>query len=41
MDGDVELADGEVFDVGSVSLTFRRWSADKAAETRRIRRKGR
>lgn len=41
VDRDVELADGDTFDVGSVTLTFRRWSSDQSADTRRIKRKGR
>jgi DNA-binding winged helix-turn-helix (wHTH) protein len=37
----VELEDGDEFEVGPVSLTFRRWSPEKSADTRRIRRKSR
>lgn len=37
----VELSDGDAFEVGTVSLTFRRWSPEKSADTRRIRRKSR
>jgi DNA-binding winged helix-turn-helix (wHTH) protein len=35
----VELEDGDEFEVGPVSLIFRRWSPEKSADTRRIRRK--
>jgi DNA-binding winged helix-turn-helix (wHTH) protein len=38
---DVELADGDTFDVGTVTLTFRRWSSEQSADTKRIKRKSR
>lgn len=37
----VQLNDGDAFDVGPVSVTFRRWSPDQSADTRRIKRKNR
>jgi DNA-binding winged helix-turn-helix (wHTH) protein len=41
VDRDVELADGDTFDVGSVTVTFRRWSSAQSADTKRIKRKSR
>jgi pSer/pThr/pTyr-binding forkhead associated (FHA) protein len=35
----VALSDGDEIKVGSVVLKFRRWWPDRAAETRRIRRR--
>jgi DNA-binding winged helix-turn-helix (wHTH) protein len=35
----VELTDGDEIRIGSVVFKFRRWSAEKAADTRRIRRR--
>jgi DNA-binding winged helix-turn-helix (wHTH) protein len=37
----VALSDGDELKMGSVVLKFRRWFAERAPETRRIRRKGR
>jgi hypothetical protein len=37
--GEVALADGDVIQVGTVALTVRLWVADKAPETKRIRRR--
>jgi len=38
--GDVILNDGDPITIGTVDLTIRLWSPDKAPETKRIRRKG-
>jgi DNA-binding winged helix-turn-helix (wHTH) protein len=40
VDGPVELSDGDAIVVGSVKLKVYLWSGEKAAETKRIRRKG-
>jgi DNA-binding winged helix-turn-helix (wHTH) protein len=37
--GDVALSDGDPIKIGTVDLTIRLWSPDKAPETKRIRRK--
>ncbi len=39
VDAEVELADGDLIQVGTVDLTVRLWAADKAPETKRIRRR--
>jgi DNA-binding winged helix-turn-helix (wHTH) protein len=40
VDQPVALSDGDDVKVGTVALKFRQWSPERAAETRRIRRKG-
>jgi len=39
VDAEVALTDGDLIQVGSVDLTVRLWAADKAPETKRIRRR--
>jgi DNA-binding winged helix-turn-helix (wHTH) protein len=41
VDGPIELSDGEAITIGSVELRVCLWNTEKAAETARIRRKGR
>ena len=39
VDAEVALTDGDLIQVGTVDLTVRLWAADKAPETKRIRRR--